>query len=405
MQYKLKDIQNFWQSTFLVQQNQNCINGTFFLNYYEKEKEIVETNKQSADNLGSINTNQLTKKKEESFEKLENKIQDDFLDSSLSDSSLEPIKYSYLVQYLISPNEQYLVVSTKQVAFWQVSDKIIILDLKNQKLQSFTFKTDHIGAPPIIFSQDYLIIVDALYAGKPQFIFWDLINHWGKQFIITYNYPINQLIYDPYINQILILTKQNKIVRQQFNIINQNQEIQTVLNFKDGWPKNLLDCYPFQNFHFLNDSFALLINIINQVFLIKFQNQVQVIKYYYWKSIQSEVVKIPQNNSLAVIGNEFEEIPPQLIDFRRGKLIRKAPKLGTNGYLYSYQGSCFLSSIEENKNLEKNQSNGIIFDILRGNIKYRKLMDQKQLEYTKIKFTHNLIAQYCNDKINYNLIY
>ncbi|CAK80205.1 unnamed protein product (macronuclear) [Paramecium tetraurelia] len=403
MQQKLKGEQNFWKNIILKEQNLNYLQGTFYLNYFE-EKVPNQSNQQRTDTCESLK-NETQQKNDESSEKFEEKFQDDFLDESSIDSSLEPIQYCFMVSYLISPNEQYLVVNTKQVNCWQVSDKIIILDLKNKMVFSFQFKTDHTGAPPTYFLSDYLISVDAKYGETVYFIFLDLLNNWGQKFIITYNYPIIQLNYDSYLNCILILTKKNKIVKQQLNLINLNQELQTVLNFKNGWPENMLDSYPLQSLHILNDSFAIISNSINQLFLIKISNQIQVVKYYYWKSVKSEVIKLPLNNSMAVMSNQLKDISPILVDYCRGRLIRKAPKGGANSHLYSYKGSCFISSIQEEDSQGVIQSQGMIFDILRGNLKYRNLMDKVSLEQTNIKFTHNIIAQYCNDTINYKLIF
>ncbi|CAD8176258.1 unnamed protein product [Paramecium octaurelia] len=403
MQQKLKGEQNFWKNKIDKEQNLNYLQGTFYLNYFvdKDQNQLKQKNIESQESI----KNESQQKIDESLEKAEEKIQDDFLDSSSIDSNLEPIQYCFMVSYLISPTEQYLIVNTKQVNYWQVSDKIIILDLKNQMFFSFSFKTDHIGAPPTCFLSDYLISVDAKYGGKVYFIFMDLLNHWGQKFIITYNYPLIQLNYDRQLNCVFLLTKNNKIIKQQLNLINLNQEVQIVLNFKKGWPQNMLESYPLQSFDILNDSLALISNRINQLFLIKISNEIQVVKYYYWKSVKSEVTKLPFNNSMAVISNQLEDISPILIDYKRGRLIRKAPKGGANSHLYSYKGSCFLSSIQQEDSQGVLQSQGMIFDILRGNLKYKKLMDKISLEQNNIKFTHNIIAQYCNDTINYKLIF
>ncbi|CAD8069408.1 unnamed protein product [Paramecium primaurelia] len=404
MQQKLKEEQNYWKNIILKEQNQNYLNGSFYFNIFEEKKQN-QLNEQNNDSQISIK-NEFEKKKDESQEKVEEKIQDDFLESSSIDSSLEPIQYGFMVSYLISPNEQYLVVNSKQVSSWQVSDKIIILDLKNLRYFQFSFETNYIEAPPTYFLSDYLLGIDAMYDGKFYYIFLDLMKNWGQKFIINYNYPINQMIYNRYLNCLFILTNNNKIVKQQFNLINQDQEIQFKMNFKNGWPQNILESYPLQNLHILNDSFALLSNKINQLFLIKINNnQIQVVKYYQWKSLNTKVIKLPFNNSMAVMSNELEDIQPVLVDYRRGKLIRKVPKGGANSYLYTYNGSCFISSIKQEENQGILQSQGIIFDILRGNQKQRNLMDMIQLEQTNIKFTHNIIIQQCNDTINYKLIY
>ena len=48
------------------------------------------------------------------------------------------------------------------------------------------------------------------------------------------------------------------------------------------------------------------------------------------------MIKLTLSNSLVIMGNNCDEISPSLIDFRRGKLIRKAKVGRTDSNLYSY---------------------------------------------------------------------
>ncbi|CAD8117768.1 unnamed protein product [Paramecium primaurelia] len=373
--------------------------------------QLLEDEMQNYDGPDDLNINYYysNEKGEEVKIDIENYEIDDILDLNDQNDSQEECNSLFDVScIMIIPNHQFILICVNvQNLRKKESQRLIIIDIYNHKIQKLFYRSNFLGDKNPQFSKD----VNNQY---PNICFWilkiefkkfytfKLINQFQEQ-----NMMINLICF-------FYMTHLGTIHQQSFNFENYNID-------KSKRQKYNINSkfYQFLEYHdthlyILVDYLALIVNQKGQYIITRIKKNCKIIKNYIFENYYPKLIS---KKPVYVVAADSKEQKFLLINISLGKLIRKkhlTQQFQKSNYYYDSQNQAYHISYqincptqgqgdnEDNINQEYRRK-WMIFDFIRG---IQKQVNQTWLTQEQIKtnlFTNKIVIQNYQNKISFQL--
>ncbi|CAD8213688.1 unnamed protein product [Paramecium pentaurelia] len=384
--------------------------------------QLLEDEMQNYDGPDDLNINYYysNEKGEEVKIDIENYEIDDISDLNDQNDSLEEGNSLFDVScIMISPNHQFILICVNvQILRKKESQRLIIIDIYNHKIQKLFYRSNFLGDTNPQFSKDgnfaLINITNDTEQSISKCLFLDLKNRIQKVLYFQTNQPILRIEYDDQSNCFFYITHLGTIYQQPFNFENYNIDRSKRQKYKINQK-----FYQFLENHdthlyILVDYFALIVNQKGQYIITRIKKNCKIIKNYIFENYYPKFIS---KKPVYVVAADPKEQTFLLINISIGKLIRKkhlTQQFQKSNYYYdsqnqsyhfSYQINCLTQGQGDNEdNINQEQRRKwMIFDFIRG---IQKQVNQTWLTQEQIKtnlFTNKIVIQNYQNKISFQL--